>query len=639
MLRISNLCITVYFLSCNFGDAQAVQCPPSGCPAGDTDETELIQNLVKIAKHVQDEDEADLADGGAGAKSFIDKEEREGDDEEVIGKVIGGVRYELEFLEGLRKIFDNIDEDGSGELELEDIYQGMLKESPTRDHRDHQASILQTLKKMIMPDDRDGNGALSFDEFVLLHPADMPPVEPSYSNSTTVSLLEDEDALEDDEERGVSEPRLIQQLDEQRKVSGPGPIRQFGEEGFVPGPEPIQQVDEEREVSGPGLIQQFSEENDQSRRRRKNKKQKEWAAKMMMKADAKVCTRATTWVGSPKDRQVRHMSCSVSWGGVRCGCSGWDQIGTLCYRKCHDQFGSNYHGVGHRCWPGCPSGYINGRIAECHERCGEAQRLPHTPVECHGWIWCADSWGTCEKKAFDVVASFAMFAMNMVGPAKAGLKAAKGMAKGASRLAKIGAAVKKIAKVLLKKARKKLIKYAKKRAKEEVKAVKKDIRDMDWTMEAIFEGGADAVAAGVIGNREPDLAQEALDVLDAVDPTGISGIVNAFHAGSCNNIKIDAMPLHGLEDEEAAAAAAYTERSLVANEGNDVTGSISPLTSMSDCMQACTSNPSCNSFAVCQSRPSGCWMKDKVVTMSDPPSTSSENINTRQCKTWFKTQA
>jgi hypothetical protein len=84
--------------------------------------------------------------------------------------------------------------------------------------------------------------------------------------------------------------------------------------------------------------------------------------------------------------------------------------------------------------------------------------------------------------------------------------------------------------------------------------------------------------------------------------------------------------------------AIYTERPLVAVEGNNV-GSISPLTSVYACKQACTSNPRCNSFAVCQSGPSGCWMKGKVVNMSDATSTNSNALNTRKCKTWFRGQA
>jgi hypothetical protein len=79
----------------------------------------------------------------------------------------------------------------------------------------------------------------------------------------------------------------------------------------------------------------------------------------------------------------------------------------------------------------------------------------------------------------------------------------------------------------------------------------------------------------------------------------------------------------------------WIERSLVADEGRDVSGSITPLTTVDACKQACDSNSNCKSFGVCQRNPSGCWMKDKIITPSDAIGRHPRNQN-RQCTTWYK---
>jgi len=80
------------------------------------------------------------------------------------------------------------------------------------------------------------------------------------------------------------------------------------------------------------------------------------------------------------------------------------------------------------------------------------------------------------------------------------------------------------------------------------------------------------------------------------------------------------------------------ERSLVAFEGNDVAGSIMPfqgLATMAKCKHECSKNPKCHSFAVCSKGRSGCFMKDKVVTETEPASAAKEAVE-NQCKTWYE---
>eukprot|EP00930_Biecheleria_cincta_P033029 TRINITY_DN22884_c0_g1_i1.p1 TRINITY_DN22884_c0_g1~~TRINITY_DN22884_c0_g1_i1.p1 ORF type:complete len:542 (+),score=90.75 TRINITY_DN22884_c0_g1_i1:191-1816(+) len=80
----------------------------------------------------------------------------------------------------------------------------------------------------------------------------------------------------------------------------------------------------------------------------------------------------------------------------------------------------------------------------------------------------------------------------------------------------------------------------------------------------------------------------------------------------------------------------WIERPLVARAGGNVAGSISPLTSVDACKQACDRNPNCNSFSLCEKGPSGCWMKHKVITSSDATVRSRYALERRSCRTWYK---
>eukprot|EP00930_Biecheleria_cincta_P077680 TRINITY_DN6498_c0_g1_i6.p1 TRINITY_DN6498_c0_g1~~TRINITY_DN6498_c0_g1_i6.p1 ORF type:complete len:463 (-),score=84.06 TRINITY_DN6498_c0_g1_i6:131-1438(-) len=80
----------------------------------------------------------------------------------------------------------------------------------------------------------------------------------------------------------------------------------------------------------------------------------------------------------------------------------------------------------------------------------------------------------------------------------------------------------------------------------------------------------------------------------------------------------------------------WIERPLVADEGPGLPGSISPFTSVDACKQVCDNNPRCNSFALCEQGPSGCWMKERVISASDATTQNGHALNERRCRTWYK---
>lgn len=81
----------------------------------------------------------------------------------------------------------------------------------------------------------------------------------------------------------------------------------------------------------------------------------------------------------------------------------------------------------------------------------------------------------------------------------------------------------------------------------------------------------------------------------------------------------------------------YYGRPLVADEGQNL-GGITPLVSIHQCAQRCESTPGCQSFAVCQFSPSGCWMKDRYVTASSATTSDSLTLYTRNCETYYRTR-
>lgn len=502
-------------------DSTAGDCAesPETC-ASSRDDIVLLQNKVTVPQAEADSTAAmDSAKQGAKIQEEVVAMKPEDSDEEsddLRPEDKTSKDYGETVVEELQDIFDELDEDSSGELECEELYQKIAAGKPHSKPEQHDSSgenatvMHDAVCKLIASADQDGNGALSFAEFFLQQ---MGSSVEAISTAINGSLLGSGEFLEE----RIGHSDLMSERTE---------------------------VDDE--FSDDANIQQIDEENidmDMSGRKHKNKKQKKWAAKQILKNQETICERATYGVGWGRYRDWAALGWDMH-------CNGWDQVGLICYKPCRDQFGSGWHGVAERCYPGCRSGYINGRIGECHERCGDAQSLPQVGIECHGWIHCADSWGTCNRKAFDIAVSFASFASNLFPYARVAMKAAK-TAKAAGKTfgRMVYAAIKAVGKKMLKKAKKNLIKYMRKRVKEEGKQIKEE------TMDAIFEGGAELVATGIIKNQDASFGEEALKVAEAIDPIGVAEIVAAFKARSCNNLKIDPMPTDGLVDESPAWSA------------------------------------------------------------------------------------
>lgn len=408
-------------------------------------------------------------------------------------------------------IFAELDTDGSGELELDELVQDFLQKVSQSNQTQHHnetglAALREQIKKLIEPDDDDGNSALSLKEFM------------------GEQHKEKDDPDPDDE--------LASEPEEQEEHGSGGADEQEVEESELINASTMS--DAQAHLSGETASISLAELES---RRRKNQKQKKWAAKQMRKMEGEICSRDTYFLPQGKSRHVRTLD--WYWSGItlKAHCSGWDQVGLLCYKPCVQQYGHGWHGVAERCWQGCRSGYINGRIGECHERCGAAQQLGHLPIECHGWMYCADSWNTCGSKAIDIASAFAQVAANLVPVGKMAMKAAR-LSSAAARKALIKKAMMKLAKKMLRKAKKNLVKY--------IKQKKKDITSDQ--INNIMEGGAEYLAAGAL-KTDVDIGGEVLNALDVIDPTGVSSVVNAFIEPGCKGSKLEDFPTDSLEHE------------------------------------------------------------------------------------------
>jgi Ca2+-binding EF-hand superfamily protein len=365
----------------------------------------------------------------------------------------------------------------------------------------------QFVDRMFLLDDEDESGTISFDEFVA-----------SQLAGVTSTVDEDDESTEDS-----NAASLVQDPFYHPAVNATALLIQHWNNAHSVADEHLS-----------GLS---------AARRRKNKKQKKWASEQMTKSEKPICMRDYYYVSfSGKWRQSRGMS--WSWSGPHC--SGWNQIGLICYRPCTDQFGSGWHGVGAMCYPGCKSGYTNSRLGECAERCGEAQNLDFVPKECDGWIYCAEDSARCWKKFAEIAFNFASLAASLIpyaGTASKAIRVARAAGKGLK--AAVVSAVRAVAKKMLKKAKTNLKKYIKKRVKQLKKSLREEAED------AILNGGAEELGSAMVLQEFPqkDVEAELLAVADAVDPIGIVAVIQSFIEDGCDKLKVSEMPAEGLEDE------------------------------------------------------------------------------------------
>jgi len=297
-------------------------------------------------------------------------------------------------------------------------------------------------------------------------------------------------------------------------------------------------------------LDDFSLESSRRRRRRrgkkKNKKQKEWVSKALGKLEGDMCARNIRGKPVSKLRSTRGMSCDFRrrrrwWPDVHCHCRGWEQIGLICHGYCS----SGWYPVWFACHKSC--GSWEDTLSTCNKRCARDNSGEKFATTC-GLGYCSVNDGACVAFVAKIAVAFLEMLSNFIPGAaamnrlravaktlvKAGLNAARKMALKAA----IKSAVRTIKKRLMKEAKANLKKYMKEKAKE----LKEELQ------EDLLEGGAEQVAETMIAKTEGGAIKDmALEMVKAVDPTGISGVVGAFEADSCDSKYIDDMPEDDLD--------------------------------------------------------------------------------------------
>jgi len=269
--------------------------------------------------------------------------------------------------------------------------------------------------------------------------------------------------------------------------------------------EPKMEFDESLEKEYESLDRNLS-------RRGKTTKQQQWfskAAKKQQEGESEgSCSPAY------HGRSVRGIDCDVCWNWVpypcNCNCRGWTQHTVDCWKPCSHYNDEYTQTVGLYCFKPCDR---EGQIA-LNVGCGisPADRT------------CAGSTGDCVMKYVNHVVSILDVLTSILSGGVAGAfkAAAKTAAKAGSKaLAKAGlrAALKAAAKEFAQKLwtskaiQKKILKYKREMRKE----LKKQVAE---------QGSELFLAASM--KTEPDWGGMALEIAEALDPTGIVGLVRGF---------------------------------------------------------------------------------------------------------------
>jgi len=286
-----------------------------------------------------------------------------------------------------------------------------------------------------------------------------------------------------------------------------------------------------------------------SRRRRgkkKNKKQKEWVSKALGKLEGKMCTRQIHGKPVARLRSTRGLSCD--WRRRRrwlptlhCHCRGWQQIGLLC----HDYCGHGWYGVWFTCHKDCAP--WEDTLSTCNKRCATDNSAEKFSTTC-GLGYCSVDTGACVVFIFKIAVAFLEMLSNFIPGAAAMNK----LRTTATVLVKAG--LNAVNKMLLKAAIKSAVRSVKRRLMTEAKAnlkkyMKQQARELrEELQEDLLEGGAELVAETMIAKTERGAIRDmALEIVKAVDPTGISGVVSSFEASSCDSKYIGDMPEDDLD--------------------------------------------------------------------------------------------
>ena len=270
--------------------------------------------------------------------------------------------------------------------------------------------------------------------------------------------------------------------------------------------EPKMEFDESLEKEYESLDRNLS-------RRGKTTRQQQWFSKSAKKQQEG----ETEGSCSPAShgRSVRGIDCDKCWAGFipypcNCNCRGWTQHTVDCWKPCSHYHDDYTQTVGLYCFKPCDR---EGQVA-LNVGCGL------TPAD----RTCAASTGDCIMKYVNHVVSILDVLSTVLSGGVAGAfkAAAKTAAKAGSKaLAKAGlrAALKAAAKEFAQKLwtsraiQKKILKY-KKHMKKELK-------------KQVAEQGSELFLAASM-KTEPDWGGMALEIAEALDPTGIVGLVRGF---------------------------------------------------------------------------------------------------------------
>jgi len=284
-------------------------------------------------------------------------------------------------------------------------------------------------------------------------------------------------------------------------------------------------------------------------RRKKNKKQKDWASKAISKLEGEVCTRKVNGKPAARNRRSRAVSCNTRcrnwWIGscsTSCNCGGWEDIAAICYERCDSR---TEIGVWFLCHKHC-NGWEDFGIT-CNEKCNI---VPHIGTTC-GALYCSRDTGACVAKVAKITLAFIEVFSNFVpgGTAMAGLRTAARVGTKAALKIAIKKAVKDVAKRLARKAKSKLRRYLKKAGRE----LRSEVQD------SLLEGGGEMVAETMIAKTESGaLRDAAMEMVAAIDPTGIVSLVNAFQADSCRDKVIGMMPTDDFVDESCPFSVTFS---------------------------------------------------------------------------------
>jgi hypothetical protein len=161
-------------------------------------------------------------------------------------------------------------------------------------------------------------------------------------------------------------------------------------------------------------------------------------------------------------------------------------------------------------------------------------------------MYCTAPGGrSCEAKVAEIGLALAEVLSNFMPAKKAAIKAVQVAKKSKDAGAGVFRQAVEALKSLIKDKVKELVKEGKRNLRKYMRKNGQQLRE-DLT-EDILYGGAEALTAEMVKDMDEELKAYAIDIVEAVDPTGIAGAVRAFSAESCGDARIENMPLDGLD--------------------------------------------------------------------------------------------